>query len=142
MDENNVFNSFSFKKWVTRLRTKLVRERLLREQADILSDEDIDKLIGYISAGFKLRGPGALLSHTQLAERVHFVPKDDNYIFDEIKAFYDTNRSLRGLHNTIPNEFQHNHKFNHRLAKSVKAANPRARVGQFVYNRRFNASAS
>ncbi|KAI1701818.1 hypothetical protein Ddc_17391 [Ditylenchus destructor] len=43
---------------VSRLRSKLIRERMLREQADVLSDEDIDKVIGYISAGFSLQGPG------------------------------------------------------------------------------------
>ncbi|KAI1710415.1 heme peroxidase domain-containing protein [Ditylenchus destructor] len=97
---------------VSRLRSKLIRERMLREQADVLSDEDIDKVIGYISAGLSLQGPGGSVpgsgglraggggyymgpgggTRLQLSEHVPYVPRDDNYIFEEIKAYYDTNR--------------------------------------------------
>ncbi len=42
--------------YVNRLRVKLVRERELRAQQELLSDEDIDKLIGYINAGHTLKG--------------------------------------------------------------------------------------
>lgn len=73
MDEYNVFNSFSFKKWakyvrerrleeemrrqrmeqVIRLRNKLIRERALRDQVDLLTDEDVDKLVHYINTAGK-----------------------------------------------------------------------------------------
>ncbi|KAE9552167.1 hypothetical protein FO519_004614 [Halicephalobus sp. NKZ332] len=74
MGDTNVFNTFSFKKWserlkekkiedesqrqrleqVTRLKDKLRRERELRDQADLLTDSDIEKLIEYLNAGNSL----------------------------------------------------------------------------------------
>ncbi|KAI1705944.1 hypothetical protein Ddc_15513 [Ditylenchus destructor] len=129
---------------VSRLRSKLIRERMLREQADVLSDEDIDKVIGYISAGFSLQGPGGLRigpgggrAGLQLSEHVPYVARDDNYIFEEIKAYYDTNRSLTGLHDTIPNQYKHNHRYKDKL-KQIGAVNPKSRHFNFEYNRRLN----
>ena len=74
MGDTNVFNTFSFKKWserlkekkiedesqrqrleqVTRLKEKLKRERELRDQVDLLTDSDIEKLIEYLNAGNSL----------------------------------------------------------------------------------------
>jgi hypothetical protein len=38
---------------VIRLRNKLIRERALRDQVDLLTDEDVDKLVHYMSTAGK-----------------------------------------------------------------------------------------
>ena len=81
MGDTNVFNTFSFKKWserlkekkiedesqrqrleqVARLKEKLKRERELRDQVDLLTDSDIEKLIAYLNAGNSLTASKSIL---------------------------------------------------------------------------------
>lgn len=52
---------------VARLRDKLGRERTLREQADMLNDDDIEHLIKYLNAGGTLAGMGMVAPANQAA---------------------------------------------------------------------------
>ncbi|CAD5215446.1 unnamed protein product [Bursaphelenchus okinawaensis] len=77
MADINVFNTFSFKKWserlreqkieeeiqrqrieqVARLRDKLARERSIREMADMLNEDDVEKLIDFLNEKLKTSQP-------------------------------------------------------------------------------------
>ncbi|CAD5221458.1 unnamed protein product [Bursaphelenchus xylophilus] len=77
MADINVFNTFSFKKWserlreqkieeeiqrqrieqVARLRDKLARERSIREMADMLNEDDVEKLIDFLNEKMKANKP-------------------------------------------------------------------------------------
>ncbi|KAI1700312.1 hypothetical protein Ddc_18136 [Ditylenchus destructor] len=156
MDENNIFNSFSFQKWasfvkhikideeilkqrmeqISRLRLKLIRERTFRKQADILSDNDIDKLIEYICAVLSSRNLSSTLlenNHLKSGESMLHIPKDDDYVFKELEACIDKTSS--SLHDTFPLKFKCNYRYKDKLGLKTKT-NEGAREIIFEYNRR------
>lgn len=61
------------------MRAKLVRERHLRDQADILTDEDIDKVIGFLSAGYSLNSTGGIGVPISLSNSLTFKKLSKNY---------------------------------------------------------------
>jgi hypothetical protein len=50
--ESHLLNSIIYFK-VIRLRNKLIRERALRDQVDLLTDDDVDKLVHYMNTAGK-----------------------------------------------------------------------------------------
>ncbi|KAI1711404.1 hypothetical protein DdX_10284 [Ditylenchus destructor] len=169
MDENNIFNSFSFHKWanflkhmkieeeilrqrmeqISRLRIKLIRERAFREQADVLSEDDIGKLIGYIYAVLSPRNlpsttPGAnehfqflANNHLKFDEResMSHIPKDDDYVFQEIEAYFDKNKSSSTLHDPFPFKIKRNYRYKDK-PELITKANTGPQEVSFEYNRR------
>ncbi|KAI6214856.1 hypothetical protein M3Y94_00317600 [Aphelenchoides besseyi] len=177
MADINIFNTFSFKKWsarlremkmeeeiqkqrmeqVVRLRDKLGRERALREQADMLNDDDIEQLIDYLNAGNSLMpqkavatsgvGPSNVAAAVTVAQPVNQmamfgqVPKSDDYIMREIKDF-SKNNGVSSIPETI---FNYNRKYTEMLKARAAAAvrNPREidadklKLYAFEYNRRY-----
>uniref|UniRef100_A0A914E6P3 Uncharacterized protein n=1 Tax=Acrobeloides nanus TaxID=290746 RepID=A0A914E6P3_9BILA len=145
----NVFNTFSFKKWaerlreqkldeesqkqrmeqVARLKEKLKRERELKN-ADTLSDDDIEKLIAYLNAGNSLNGQQVTVVPAAPAPKPTekkvkdptVKPKSDDEILGEIMQYYKKNKTLDDITEEIPMEFKYNHKFGD-YPKTNKVAN-------------------
>uniref|UniRef100_A0AC34RFP4 Uncharacterized protein n=1 Tax=Panagrolaimus sp. JU765 TaxID=591449 RepID=A0AC34RFP4_9BILA len=181
-DDTNVFNTFSFKKWserlkekkiedesqrqrleqVARLKDKLRRERELRDQADLLTDSDIEKLIEYLNAGNSLTAvpfdpsmlpPGAYPPPPGYGgdrPRSMNVTKSDDEILAEIMSFYKTNPDHNiGVipdamaSNPIARDWDHNRRFgefgvNHQ-AKLFQGIETPNFLRDFEYNRKVGA---
>ncbi|KAI6176738.1 hypothetical protein M3Y97_00831400 [Aphelenchoides bicaudatus] len=172
----NIFNTFSFKKWteklreqkmeeeiqkqrmdqVARLRDKLGRERTLREQADMLNDDDIEQLINYLNSGGTLTGgytamaapTNAVATNAPAQQsgndlmRFGQLPKSDNFIMNEIKNYSKKNR-LSSIPQTI---FNYNRRYGEMLQERAQAAirnqrsinSDKLKLYEFEYNRRNN----
>uniref|UniRef100_A0A7E4VTX1 INCENP_ARK-bind domain-containing protein n=1 Tax=Panagrellus redivivus TaxID=6233 RepID=A0A7E4VTX1_PANRE len=188
MGDINVFNTFSFKRWserlkekkiedesqqqrlkqVTRLKEKLSRERELRDQADLLTDSDIEKLIQYLNAGNSLNAvpydpnlygdyPGYPYDpyadgydnddaekNKKRGDTRKGRDKSDDDIFNEIMEFYANNpdHNIGEIPEVMANDPNNRDwDFNRRFANVRGKHNENAqKFSGFEYNRKFNAA--